>query len=401
MNIVAIMKSDESASSLRQAMNAAKSADIDIYVTDDSDITKQKAVMNGHDVLFVDIESSNEQATDHLSHFIKKYHLTRPVIVTASNPKCDDIRRLMDLGVVDVLTHPIRETDLLIALDHAARSQKNSSSGSSRRGSGSSRRGKVISFLKGGGGAGVTTLATQGGGLLAAGDKKEKPKVCLLDLDIQFGAAGLYLDLESSVGLVDLLDVPERMDHSLLESAMARHATGLDVLTAPKDILPLETVTPEFVTMLLGFARDSYDYVMLDLPQSWTLWSYTALSRCDLIVMVSQLSVASVRQTVHQMKTLCEQDLEQIPVKHVLNRHRRGGFVCSAEQKDAEKALGRKFDYQIANNYELVGEAINRGVMLTKVQRRSKTEKDLRKMMMNFTKILNEAEMSTVVQASR
>ncbi len=392
MHIVAIMKTAESASSLRQAINGAQGADIDIHISDSLDLTKNEAAMNGHDVLLVDIAPDNGKETDLLGHFIDENCQTRPVIVTAENARREDIHRLLKLGVVDVLSHPIREIDLLVALDHAARSRMNANSGSSRKG-------KVISFLKGGGGAGSTTLAVQGGCVLAADAKKEKPKVCILDLDIQFGAAGLFLDLLSPVGLTDLLDSPERLDQSLFASVMAHHKSGIDVLTAPTNILPLESVSPEFVDLLLKFACEAYDYVLVDLPQSWTSWTYTALSRSDLIVLVSQLSVASVRQTVHQINTLRVQDLENVPIKHVINRYRRNGISSSAELKDAEIALGRKFDYRIANNYELVSEAVNQGVMLAKVQRRSKTEKNIRKMMTDIRQYLSISEQREAVHA--
>lgn len=385
MNIVAFMKDQEAASIFKTAATTARSGKIDVYVSEGGDPLTQREIINGHDVLFYDLECSDQDDTNRLARFIKEDNKGRPIIVTAKDATPDDVRQLLNLGVVDVLTHPIRETDLIIALDHAERALVPVSRAEPPKG-------KVISFLKGGGGAGATTLAVQGGALLATGDKKGARNVCLMDLDIQFGTAGLYLDLESKVGLEDLLEGADRLDGSLLKSAMTHHDSGLDVLTAPKNVLPLETVAPEFVSSLLQVSREIYDVTILDLPQAWTSWSYTALSQSDAIVVVSQLTVSSIRQAVQQVQTLTLQDLSDIPVKHVLNRYRRSGFMNSAELRDAEKALGRKYDYRVSNDYELVGESLNRGVMLGKIQKRSKTGKDIREMMFDLEKFVFQPE---------
>lgn len=386
LNLIAIMRSEESSAALREVCTGMNGTRVDVHVVSLEDFGRDKGLVNGLDVLLLDVDPRDPDCAERVKSIVHREFPATPVVVTAADVTIDDIRMMMSLGVVDVLPQPIRQTDLIIALDHAARRRVGP-------GPASGPRGKIITFLKGGGGVGATTLAVQGGCVLADSVKAADGKVCLFDLDIQFGTAGLYLDLTSPVGLPDLLESPERLDRSLLRGVMARHDCGLEVLVAPGEVLPLETVTPEFVSASLEIAREEYAYVLIDLPPTWTSWTYNALACSDLIVLVTQLTVSGVRRTIHQFATLREQGMENIAVKIALNRYDDGwGKGKSAHLGDAEKALGRKFDYHVANDFSLVSEAINQGVPLSKIKKRSKVAKGIETMFTDIQEVLKVAD---------
>ena len=76
-----------------------------------------------------------------------------------------------------------------------------------------------------------------------------------------------------------------------------------------------------------------------------------------------------------------------------LNRHDQGwGKGKSAHISDAEKALGRKFDYYVANDFSLVSEAINQGVPLSKIKKRSKVGKSIDHMFADVQEALTTAD---------
>ena len=371
LNVVAFVRSEQAREDLRQACAGMSGTTIDIKVQKLQDVTRR--LVNGHDVVLLDFNPRDSGESDRLRHIIKDELRETPILVSAASATLDDVRQIMSLGVVDVLSVPVRQTDLAVALDHAARRR------TQPRAPGRAH-GKVITFLKGGGGAGASTVAVQGGCILAS-EAKRPARTCLLDLDVQFGTAGLYLDLQSSVGLADVLETPERIDHALLSGAMTRHDSGLDVLLIPRQMVSLDAVTPEFVAACLRIAREQYDYVLVDIAPSWTNWTYAALSRSDVIVLVTQLTVAGIRQSLRQIETIEANGLTQIPLKLVLNRHDTGWrFGTSSHVKEAETTLGRKFDFVLPNDFKLVTDAINRGVQLSAISRRSSLEKAMRRM---------------------
>ena len=387
-NVVAIMRSEEAAAPLQQAAMNIEDASIEVHIGRIENIESIPAAMNGHDILMVDIELGNQSETEHLRRFIAAHHQSRSIIVTAADFTQEEISRVMALGAVDVLSQPIRGLDLAVALDHAAREIRHIASQTSR--------GKVISFLKGGGGVGATTVAVQMAGILSVVPKKQpKRSVCILDLDIQFGAAGHYLDLVTDKNITELIDCPERLDTALLESVMANHTSGIKVLQSPQDVLPLEIISNDFVTKLLNVSRESHDYVLVDFPAAWTGWSYEVLRQSDLIVLVCQETVGSVRQTLRQLETLREQGLMDKPIRVVLNRY-SGGSIWgkSREIRDAEKVLDHRFDFLLANDYQLVRNAENRGVLLSKAKRKSRLEKNIRKLTDDIVETLSKTEQS-------
>lgn len=160
---------------------------------------------------------------------------------------------------------------------------------------------------------------------------------------------------------------------------MARHDCGLDVLAAPRELVGLDALTPDFVADCLDLARRAHETVLVDLPGSWTPWTHEALRVSDAVVLVAQLTVSGVRQAKRQLETMESQDLASVPVRLALNRYVRAGRA-GVGLKDAERALGRRFDHLIANEDRTVGSALARGVPLWHVKKRSKAGSGIRRL---------------------
>lgn len=370
LNVVAILRSREMGQALNEACTDMNGTRVDVHVGKLGDVRPGIEIFKNLDVLLLDVDPRDAEQVNELQRVVRDRFPTTPVVATAADATLQDVRQFMRLGVVDFVPQPIARLDLLSALEHAARVHQGSA--------GEDTRGRVISFLKAGGGAGATTLAAQAACSLAARGKSKKAETCLLDLDVQFGTAALYLDLDDRVGLADLLESPERLDAELLRSVMTVHEEGIDVLAAPRDMMPLETVTQAFVTECFKLVREEYRTALVDLPGPWTPWVVQAIRASDLVVLVTQLTVAGVRQTRRQLQTLHDQGLSEVPVKIAVNRFVKKGWGKSSHLKEAEKALGRKFDYFVANDYGLVSEAHDRGVALGEVKRKTKVEQSVR-----------------------
>src|SRR3546814_572577 len=78
--------------------------------------------------------------------------------------------------------------------------------------------GHGLAFVKSVGGVGATALATQMGCLLAERESVAGRETCLLDLDLQFGNAALYLGLSPTLSVADVIAAGARADGALLRS---------------------------------------------------------------------------------------------------------------------------------------------------------------------------------------
>ncbi len=372
MNVVAILRSDAAGQAMNEACTDINGTEVSAHVGQLLDVLGDVDLLKGADVLILDVDPSSEEEMNHLRKVLQHEFPGKPIVVTAPDASLQDVRQFMHLGVVDFVPQPITQADLKSALEQVNRTRKSTTAPSDQRG-------HIISFLKAGGGVGASTLAVQSACLLASRKKADKSRVCLVDLDLQFGTDALYLDLDNRVGVADLLETPERIDRELLHSVMGHHASGLELLAAPRDMVALESLHAADLERCLKLIRSEYGTVFLDLPSAWTPWSYAAVRNSDLVILVIQLTVAGVRQARRQIETLQVHGLADVPVKVALNRFEKG-WGKSVDVKEAEKALGRKFDYFIANDYATVTEALNQGVALSVIKKKSKVEQGLQKM---------------------
>jgi pilus assembly protein CpaE len=236
--------------------------------------------------------------------------------------------------------------------------------------------GLVVSVIGSCGGVGASSLAVQTACALAR--RTNGPSTCLLDLDLQFGATALLLDVEPRGSVIDLIQQAERLDGVMLRAAMAQSARGkFDLLAAPMTVEPLDDIEPERIAAVVDTAAEEYELVVVDLPLLWSHWTHTALRSSHLIVLVAQPTVPALRLCRRQLDTLHKEELDDIPLKVVLNRTEssvRGR--SSVTLKDAATALGRKADHVIPESPALKA-ATHSGLPLGEVRGGRALEKQI------------------------
>ncbi len=370
LNVVAIVRSGETGSAFHETSIEMNGTKMDVHVGRLQDVHPDVEIFDQVDVLLLEVDPSDSDELAALSTIISERFPKTPVVATAANASLQDVRQLMRLGVVDVVPQPVTANDLSTAIEFAMRTRQRSDDGESGRG-------KIISFLKAGGGVGSTTLIVQSGYLLTEGYSAEEPAVCIVDLDLQYGNASLYMDIDNRVGLMDVAESPERLDVSLFQGVLGYHDTGLRVLAAPRDLMPLESMTATTTEGCLKVAADAYRFVLVDLPNVWTSWTQQALQNSDMIVLVTQLTVPHVRQARRQLDALASHGLSEIPTKILVNRFEKA-WGRGVTAKEAGKAMNRDIEHFIISDFKTVSEAINQGVPLSKIARRTKVEKSIR-----------------------
>jgi pilus assembly protein CpaE len=286
------------------------------------------------------------------------------VVVVLQDADLNTTRRLIRLGAADVLPAPVSEMSLTLSLERLFESRP------AARSSGDGAQ--VVSFLKAGGGAGTTSLIAQ----LAPGCASAGAKTGAVDLDLQFGNLGFYLDLTDAVTVADLLASGIPLDETPFSTALAKHKSGAQLLAAPRDLMPLEAISPPQVDALIRGMRQAFDVTLVDLPGAWTAWTNEVLHLSDRIVLVTQLSVPHINLMKRQLQMLASQGLEDTPAILVCNAL-SGEQQESVSLKAAERSLGRPFDVILPSDVRTMSAAINQGVELASVRRGTKLEKAL------------------------
>lgn len=279
------------------------------------------------------------------------------------------VRALLRSGINDVIELPLRAHELSAILDDLRTRI------AERRGS-EVRKGQLVSIIKSVGGVGATTIATQGASLHARTARQDGGEVCLFDLDIQFGNAGTFLGISSPLTLADLLVAGNRVDNELLRTVTVETPTGLRVVTAPSEIMPIEAVNADQIFRIVELAQRNFDTVYLDLPGNWTNWSMSLVARSQVVLLVCELTIASLRQARRQISLLRDQDIDPARIHVIANRVEKK-FFRAIGLEDAAAALDHPVKLSIANDFPLVSSALDQGVLIQELKSRSRLCKDL------------------------
>lgn len=321
-------------------------------------------------LLILEIRPDLPKSLDRLKQ-IRSSHPDLPIIAAIRDANLTLVRALLKQGVRDVVALPLAQLDLAAIIAEVC-SELDAAKAAEVE------QGQLISVLKSIGGVGATTVATHLAGELAANNRGKG--VCLIDLDLQFGNAGAYLGLSSQLSIADLIAAGSRIDRELLRSVVSKADSGLNVIAAPMDIMPLESANAEQMLRIIELAREEYDHVILDLPTNWTNWSLSLVALSDIVFLVAELSVASLRQAKRQLQLLANQDIVGANIHVIANRVEKKMFR-TINLDDAAQALGHSIEFSIHNDYPLVRAAHDQGVLINAIRARSKISADIASML--------------------
>nr|WP_239017015.1 AAA family ATPase [Sphingomonas ginkgonis] len=293
-----------------------------------------------------------------------------PLLAACYEPPLALVRSLIRLGAHDVLPLPLALDDLETAL--APLAERRSADAADKL----VRNARLVSVVKSRGGAGATALLTQLAVRFAERETKAGREACLIDLDLQYGDAAFQLGLQPSLTLSDLVEAGSRLDGELMRQIVTRHHSGLNVIAAPTALLPLDTLSNEAAIAIVERAEREFGTVFLDLPANWTNWSMSLLARSDCVLLVTELSIPSLNRARRQLDLIEAQELGALDVRVVVNRA-GGGLFKPLRTEHVEQALGRPAAFLVGDDRELMDAAIDRGVPIGELKRKSGLGRDL------------------------
>lgn len=305
-----------------------------------------------------------------------KLHVANPsiaVIAAIRNATVPTMQALLRAGIKDVIALPLVRNDLETMLE---RMREEIERGLAQ----ATPTGKVVSIIKSVGGVGATALLTQAAALYAQREAERGFKVCLFDLDLQGGNAATHLGISPTLTVNELLDAGKRLDSTVLASVAAEHASGLRVVAAPTDLMPTDTVGTDQICDIVHLATSEYRTVFLDLPSDWTNWSLSLVAQSDVVFLIVELSIASLRQAQRQLALLIKLGVAAERIQVVVNRVEKRLFQ-QINLKDASDTIGRQIGLSVANDFALMNTALNRGVMIGDIKSKSAVTRDLNKLL--------------------
>jgi len=219
----------------------------------------------------------------------------------------------------------------------------------------SSTTGRIITVVAPKGGTGKTALATNlAVGLAAAGNQR----VVLVDLDLQFGDVADALQLRPESSIADLHQGVGGLNTTNLKALLVKRGENLFALAAPANPADGDDITAgEVEEILLGLAAE-FDVVVVDTSAGITEATLSAVEASSDLMLVCDLSVASVRGLRKVVDTLDQLEISR-PKRHfILNRaDSRVGVTAD----DASAVVGMKVSVAIPSARD-VPLSMNQGI---------------------------------------
>lgn len=322
-------------------------------------------VLAGASMVVVEVDPANEASLARL-YALRCNQPGLPVIAALRQADAQAVRKVMRLGAADVAVLPFDPLELSQQLREVA--------ASSAAAAPARPLAPMITVVGSTGGCGATTVITHLAEFLA---RPVPPRrVCVVDLDLQAGEVAYYVGQEPRVTVAALIDAGDRIDREFLRTATTDSQHGFAIIAAPETITALDEVEPEHLLKMLELVRSEYDLVLVDLPGDWTGWSLSVVLASTRVVMVTELSVASLRQARRRLQLLASVGLPAERVEIVANRIERRLFR-SIGVREAAEVLGQPIAAEIAEAGEEMVEAQNEGHLITDIHRHSRFVSDI------------------------
>ena len=332
------------------------------------------------DVLVLDqpsIEGGDLERLERLSHL----HPRLAFILICQDQTPEFLIKAMRVGVREVLTSPASAETLLPAMARIAE-KKGDVHG----------QGKVLAFISCKGGSGATFLSTNLGYALAT---QENKRVALIDLNLQFGDAAMYVtDKKPMATLADVAQQIHRLDASFLASSMLSVNANFSVLAAPEDPTHAGDVLPEHIDAILNLAKHHYDYVLLDVGHNLDADSIDALDQADMIFPIMQVSMPYIRYGKRLLEVFKSLDYRKDKIHVIMNRFEKEGEISL---QDMKTAYGTGIYKVIPNDTASVMASVNQGVPVLQLNKSSPVAKSL----LLMAKSLVNEEAALAVQSSQ
>ncbi len=291
-----------------------------------------------------------------------------PLVLVTDSLNTEVLKAALRTGFKDVIEAPLtlrKVEEAFGLLDQLARREDPAAK---RR----HRIGKVVTIMSPKGGAGKTMTTVNVA--LSLTQWNDPARVVVVDADLQFGDVCISLQVDPKHTIVDAARDVDKLDEPLLESLLARHTSGMRVLSAPLEPSLADEVSTQVVVKTIGMLKRMFDYIVIDTAPFLDEPVLSILERSDVVLLVVDMDLPSVKNAKLALDTLRLIKFPFEKIKLVLNRV---NSKARLDIDELERSLGLEVQAAVSSD-KLVPRAVNEGEPVVSLYPRSRVARDLR-----------------------
>jgi len=250
------------------------------------------------------------------------------------------LREAMIIGARDCIMLPI-EADVTLRLIKRVgdiTKKKRAVMAALGSGEGGVHTSKVVTVFSTKGGVGRSLVAVN---LACAVAKNTTKKVCIVDLNLQFGDVAIMMDIKPTRTISTLaqeIDAAGELDDKLISKYVITHEpSGVDILPAPLKPEDSELITGDHIAKIIRGLGEIYNYIILDTPSILNDVLLQALDQSDLILLLLTLELPTVKSGKLMLEVMESLKFPKEKIKIVMNRDNPKAGINSKEVEEALK----------------------------------------------------------------
>lgn len=220
---------------------------------------------------------------------------------------------------------------------------------------------KMIAFFAPKGGVGATSMAINVAGMLSRLGRN----TIVADMDFQLGAVPVCLNVKPERSVAELVVETTSAGSGPIESGLDRHASGLSFLAQGDRIEELAEITTDRLPRLFDALGQSFEFVVVDGLRDFSDHAVSIMDLAHIVVVLITQDVPSVRAAARSLRLFRRLGYGPERLRIVVNRyHRKAPVTLDA----IHNALGQQVEAVVRNNFPLVEESLNHGILIPDVK---------------------------------
>ena len=346
-------------------------------------------------------DDQDSERTDQIVSLIgdlKKKKIKVILIAEDSSPMV--LHKLLRAGADDFVPYPLPKGELSQAIERVRTPDPEpvapvapTSATSGSHFGGPARNGIILPVHGMSGGVGASTFAVNLAAELSAIDPTGKTKVCLLDLDFQYGSAATYLDLPRQDAIYELLSDMDATDSESFMQAVQDVTDNFYVFTAPKEMIPLDLVSPEDIEKLVNLAARHFDFVVIDMPTTLVMWTEAVMYLAHVYFAMVQVDLRNAQNTMRFIRALKAEEMPLEKVRYVLNMAPKFTDLSGKSRvKSMADSLSIDMEVQLSDGGRQLVDLCDNGIPLMEGAKKNPTRKDILKLAQSIYDLNKEVE---------